>query len=450
MMNRTERQEIFLTDFFDVLWRRKWGIIAPTLAVAVIAGVVSFLLPAAWEVDAVFQPSKFLLQTEQGQLIEVLVVDPKQVASQVNQASYTAVIAKELNLDLRDFPRLRAEHLTDTHLVRIAVRDEDVERGKSVLNSLFSQLKTELDRKIEVEIKSIDGQISAKQNEIKENEIKIRDRKNEIDLRRLTIEDKKNEIKVKENDILRKDADIRQRVLDVQSREIEKERNLKSIEFERNKIKISEERMASILEEMKSVKGRIDDLEKQVRKVLEERKAGEDAISLLLYSNEVQQNLRYYNTLDEKLSLERVARENSEMNIRNHEQNMRQMDTQAAQLEAQKDALRAELETIKNEIAIKKTEIGKVGTEIVAVNNEIEKTGNKIESLKKEIELLNDKKARIDHARLVKEPTSSLYPVSPKKKANILAAFFIGLVVFTTLAFFLEYLAKVKAVRRAG
>ncbi|MBM3293042.1 MAG: hypothetical protein FJY82_00810 [Candidatus Aminicenantes bacterium] len=448
-MNRTERQEIFLTDFFDVLWRRKWGIIAPTLAVAVIAGVVSFLFPRIWEVDAVFLPSKFLLQTEQGQLIEVLVVDPKQVASQINQASYNASIAKEMDLDLRDFPRLRAEHLTDTHLVRMSVRDEDVERGSRILDSLFLMLKTEFDRKIEVEVKGIDGQISKKQNEIKENEIEIRDKKNEIDFKRLEIEDKKNEIKVKENDVLRKDADIRQRILDVQSREIEKERNRKSIEFERNKIKISEERMASILEEMKSVKGRIDDLEKQVQKVLEERKAGGDAISLLLYSNEVQQNLRYYNTLDEKLSLERIARESAEMNIRNHEQNIRQLETQASQFEAQKDALRAELETIRNEIAIKRTEIGKVGTEIVAINNEIEKTTNKIESLNKEIEFLNDKKARIDHARLVKEPTSSLNPVSPKKKANILAALFISLVVFTTLAFFLEYLDKVKAVRRA-
>ncbi len=69
------------------------------------------------------------------------------------------------------------------------------------------------------------------------------------------------------------------------------------------------------MEEMKSVKIRIDELEEQQRKALSEKKQVTDAISLLLYSNEVQLNLRYYNTLDEKLSDEKITQENLKLNI---------------------------------------------------------------------------------------------------------------------------------------
>jgi len=65
-----------------------------------------------------------------------------------------------------------------------------------------------------------------------------------------------------------------------------------------------------------------------------------------------------------------------------------------------------------------------------------------MEEDKNQISLLNDKKARIDYTQLVKEPTSSLFPVSPRKKMNVLVAGFLGVFVFTMLAFFLEYLRK--------
>jgi len=77
------------------------------------------------------------------------------------------------------------------------------------LKSLFHLLKSDFDRKIDVQIKNVDTQINAKENEIKEND-------------------------------------------------------------------------------------------KQLQKALAEKKQGNDAVALILYSNEVQQNLRYYNTLDEK------------------------------------------------------------------------------------------------------------------------------------------------------
>ena len=395
--------EIELMDYLFVIWKRRWLIIIPTFFLAVAAGIVSFLIPPKWEVDAIMLPSKFLVQTEQGQFEEVVATDPKQIAGQINQKSYDSLIAAELNLDIRKFPELKAENLRDTKLVRIALRDQDIATAKSILQSLFNQLKKELDRKIDVEIKSIDTEITTKENSIKDME---------------------NEIKTKENEIKKKNNEIKLKDLTIQSREIEKDRIKQEIESDQNKLKISEERVGSIMEEMKSVKGRIDELDQQLKKVIAEKKEGAEAVSLLLYSNEVQQNLRYYNTLDEKLSIEKVTQENLSLSTKENREKIRQTDNQISQTNTEKQIIMTEISTIMNET---------------------ENIKNRINTTQSEIRLMGDKKLRIDYAQLVKQPTASLYPVSPRKKINVAIAGILGLFVFTIFAFFLEYIQKQKA-----
>jgi capsular polysaccharide biosynthesis protein len=359
----TNENEIELIDLLNVIWKRKWLIIIPTFLIAFAVGVISFLIPPKWEVDAIILPSKFFVQTEQGEFTEVVVTDPKQIAGQINQKSYNALVASELNLDIRKFPKLSAENLRDTKLVRIVIRDTDVAQAKSILQKLFDHLKTELDKRIDVEAKAIDSKITTYEKEIKKKE------------------------------------------LDIQSKEIEKSKTKQQILSADNKLKISEQRFSSITEEMKSVKKRTEEIEKQQRESLEGKKEGMEAISLLLYSNEVQQNLRYYNTLEERLSEEKITQENLRLIIKEGQEEIRQLNT------------------------------------------DIEKLKNEMEEDKNQINLLNDKKARIDYAQLVKEPTSSLFPVSPRKKVNVAIAGVLGLFMFTMLAFFLEYLEKQKAAK---
>jgi capsular polysaccharide biosynthesis protein len=311
-----------------------------------------------WEIDAIIMPSKYIIQTSDGRYNEILVVDPKQIVGQINEESYNRLIATELNLDIREIPKLKAENLKDTNLVRISTKENNIEKGKFILSSLFNHLKKELDGKVDVEIKGVDTNIANHENIIK----------------------KKN--------------------IDIQSKKIEKSRLEQEILSAQNKLKISEERFKSIMEEMKTAKERIDELEKQLKKVLAEKKVGTDAVSLLLYSNEVQHNLRYYNTLDEKLNNEKITQENLRLRINNKEKDKKQIDTQ------------------------------------------IEKLRNEIEDTINQIDLLFEKRSRIDYAQFIKEPTSSLYPVAPRKKRNVLIAGILGLMIFTTLAFFLDYLEK--------
>jgi capsular polysaccharide biosynthesis protein len=79
------------------------------------------------------------------------------------------------------------------------------------------------------------------------------------------------------------------------------------------------------------------------------------------------------------------------------------------------------------------------------INIEIENKEETIKQLENEIDNLNERKGRIDFAQLIKEPTSSVSPVSPNKTLNVLIAFIFSLMIFTMLAFLLEFLEKQRA-----
>ena len=371
---KEQYDEIELMDILLVIWKRKWLIILPTLLCVIAAGVYSFLLPQKWEVDAIIQPSKLFIQNEQGEFQEVLVTDPNQITGQINGASYDRLISAELNVELRKFPKLKAETLRNTNLVRVSIREEDTQKAESILLSLFKHLKVELDRKVDVEMKGIDTKITENENLIKLKEFNIKDALNGIKME-----------------------------------EIEKNKMRQEILSAKNKLKISEEREKNILEEMKSVKQRIDEIEAQQKEALAQKKEGSEAISLLLYSNEVQNNFRYFNILDEKLSNEKIIRENLDLFIKERKESIKISDTQ-----------------------IEKLKIG------------IDKIKNEMDNTKNDISLLRERKGQIDYAQLIKEPTPSLYPVSPRKKLNVAIAGILGLMIFTILAFFIEYIEKHK------
>ena len=326
--------EIELMDYLNVIWKKKWLIILPTLFCVVIVGIISFRLPHIWEVDAIIQPSKILVKTEQGQFEEVVVVSPKQIVGQISQEAYNRLIGAELNLDIRTFPELKAENIKDTNLVKISIRERDTEEAKLILFSLFKHLKADLDEKIDIEMKGIDSQI-----------------KNQ-EIVKTMIEDQ--------------------------------------IKVFKSKLRIVKQRKKEIEAEMSDVRKRIKSLEEEQRVNLKKEKRSEsESLGMLLYSNEIQQSLRYHNTLNELLNNKKIEEENLNLELDNGDKNISQIEN--------------------------------------TIND------------------LNEERGRIDYAQLIKEPTSSLYPVSPRKKLNVLIAGILSLMIFTILAFFLEYIRKNRA-----
>jgi uncharacterized protein involved in exopolysaccharide biosynthesis len=325
--------EIDLMEYLEVLWKRKWLIIVPTFILVVIAGVVSFLLPEIWRVDSIILPSKFIVQTEQGNFEEVVIVPSKQIAGKIKEGSYDHLISSELNLDIRQFPQLEAQVLNDTDLIQISSKDQDVNKQKSIHLALFEHVKRDTDKSVDIEMKNIESQIKEQQINKKKFEDEIEALKNKQDI----VKKRKEEIE-------------------------------KSLIETREKIELLE-------------KEQIENLKK------ENRSSGE-TLGMLLYSNEIQQSLHYLNNLNESLSQKKIEEEN--------------------------------------------------------LKNRVEEIQGDIEQINNQIDNLTERKGRISYAELVKTPTSSRGPVAPKKKLNVILAGFIGLFLFTILAFFLEYIEKNK------
>ena len=78
------------------------------------------------------------------------------------------------------------------------------------------------------------------------------------------------------------------------------------------------------------------------------------------------------------------------------------------------------------------------------INLELKNKEKISEQLKKEIHNLAERMGRIYYAQIIKEPTSSFSPVSPKKFTNVFIAGILGLLIFGMLAFLLEYIEKQK------
>jgi len=355
-----EPEGIDLMEYVNVAWRHRWQIIIPTVVLAVLAGIVSFLLPKIWEVDAIIIPSKFLTQNQVGEFKQVLVVEPKQIAGQISQGAYDSLIGAELNIPTREFPKIKAENLRDTNLVSISVREKDPAKGRQIILSLFNHLKSDFDKKIDVEFSGINNQIERAKNMILDFE------------------------------------------LGIESKKIEKEKIKRDMTADKNKLAIADRRITDVQEEMKSVKTRIAELDDLQRKTISEKKDGTETLALLLYSNEVQQNIRYMNTLEDKVSAQRVTIEDLTFSIKSNEQQLLQIDNQIEQIQ-------------------------------LDLNN-----------AKNEIKFLEDKKNRIDYSQLAKDPTPSIGPVSPKKKMIVLIAGFLGFCLSSGIVFFRENMEKRK------
>jgi len=367
-----------LIEYLDVIWRKKWLIIIPTVLIAIAVAGYSLTLPKVWEVDSILSPSKFLTQTQGGQFEEVIVTSPPEIASQINEGVYNNLISAQLNIDSKNFPKISASPIKNTNLIQIKTKVEDVKKAKDIQNTLFSHLKADLDKKIDVEMKSIDSAIEARQSEIKQKELQINDIRNGIKLLN-----------------------------------IEKAMTLQAVESAKNKTLISEQRAKNIMDELENVKKKSDELAEQVKEIMAGVNKGLDAVSLLLYSNEVQANLRYYGTLNEKHTLEMITQENLDLEIKS-----------------------------------KTEEVKKIDTQIDNLKNNVEKSNTEIENIRSNIQLLSEEKMRIDYARLVKEPTSSSYPVAPKKMQMVLIAGFVSGFMFLFLAFFLSYVEENKKKQR--
>ena len=446
--------EIELMDYINIVWKWKWFIILPTFFLMAITGVCSYRVPLAYQAEAIIQPAHFYAHSPGGRLEKIAAIDPSQLAIQISQGSYQSRIAEVLGTSTNQVPMISAENLRDenrpnylgaTDLILVSTVSMEEDDGLDVLQTLFKQVRDELDARVEVEERSIQNQITSLQSKIQERGIEIRENENRISLTRLGLNDKVQEERTQENMIKKGDSGIRSKELEIESIKIEQGLLQKKIESDRNRIKISEALQKNLQEEQGLVRQRIKELEEQQSQVLAGKKSEGSALSLLLYANEIQQTLQYSNQLARDVSLEQLNQEDLSLSIRDLESQLKQKENKIRMAQAQIDSLRADIDSIRARIATIRNEREKIKTQITTYGNQNAKIRAEILSLESEIRMLGGQKERIFYTRFVKEPNQVLAPLGSNSLYKVIIVGLITGAIFVILALFIDYVRAYKS-----
>lgn len=150
--HETYEPEFSLMDYLNVVWKRKWLISIPAVALIFLAGIYSILQPKMWKVGMIILPSECLVYDQITNIEKFITVPPSQMAIQINEGSYESLIAVELNLGT--VSSIKAEHLRETNLLSVFVRTADVKEGKEILNSLSKYVHFQIVKKVEASLVS--------------------------------------------------------------------------------------------------------------------------------------------------------------------------------------------------------------------------------------------------------------------------------------------------------
>lgn len=363
--------EINLADLLRVLWKWKWLIVIGTLVI--VASTVAFVyqLPRVYEVSAVIEPGLAGIN-DRGDRLYLDNVD--NITSKINERTYNRKIAEELKLEPEEWPvwpKAKTDRRTKSNIARITLESpmDQADRGKEVLSSLIRMVASDYEKEVNYNRFRYEGQITLKRSELKNNESKKKDFDRQIEIKLNFIKMKKNEIKAL-NDRL-----------DAMSKRI------KELYIEAGNVKANTDEIISL---------RKDQLSKP---------AGVDAVSLLLYSNTIQQNIAYFNRINDQIYL---------------------LKTELKDEQFRKEKINIEMDSIMKEVERMKLTKEELDT--------------KTEDIEAEMKRLESEKDLIENLQVIQAPQVSMKPVGPKKIQITALAVLGSLFFFMMLAFFLEYL----------
>ncbi len=324
--------EIELIDYLRVLWKWKWLIVLITFVCMLAAGVFSFMMPKIYKVSTAIEPGIIGMNKNSS---PIYLDSAENIKAKIESGIYNSRILKRLNIDPQKTQlKFKAVNPKDTKLIKISSEWEQdkIVIGTEVLDQLVTELSHDYEKVVQANIEDFDKQVLLKLS---------------------GIQGKKNDIKLKEAII----------------------KNIR-------------ERKSELVQEIKRAKNNTERLVQQRDRVLDGSTGDREDIALLLYFTTVQQNVAYFNQLNNQL----------------------------------------------NKLTSKENEI----------TTEVEQLKQNMNDINTEIDRLNIEKSYIENIKLISKPEVSTSPIKPKKELNIALAGVVGFMLAVFMAFFAEYIKKSK------
>jgi len=316
--------EIELIDYINVLCKWKKLILGGTLLCIFTAAVVTFFLPPAYRVETLIEIGSIEGKNGRPEVIE----PPEVLLAKIKNGVYDESVRKKLGMDERVRLPIKTENPKNTSLIKLWMESSRKEEAELILSAINELILADHERLIGVEKYKLDSSIQDLENKIT-------------------------------------------------YRKSEKAGILKNLELiNKNKKQLQGQ--------LKDIQERIKGLQRGKSKV--ERKPNpNNALTLLLFNNEIQENRRYYNQLQDRLD---IGVEKEEIDLKG---GLDEKESTLKSLALEKEKLEARLKTYRD-------------------------------------------------TRVVKQVDQSDAPVRPQKQLVFLLAGFFGLFFFISMAFFLEYL----------
>lgn len=381
--------EIDLYQLIQVLLKRKKLIIGIFLVAVIIAIAASYMMKPVYRVSAVVAPGK-IYEPEPARDISIWrekdIDTPENIERLISQNPFHHAILMQLGWDYQD-PKNRFEIKTNvqqrTNYIFVNVDSADPERAQEYLNVFLGKISEFYFQRALVNETLLNNDLE----KITADRQKIAQDKQSV------LQDKK---------LLNNE---KSRVMN------EKQRINNQIELAKNKLKIFDTQSARLQEQIEEIKINNEQIIKQRDAVLAKGHNPEDAMSLLLYSNTIQENLTQIDRLN-------LALENNAIQRQQLQQDIKDLETQLANLDLQLADIDVKLANL----------------DIKAKNLDLQ--DNKLALEQKDLEV---RKSNISGIKVIQEPLTNPQRVSPKRTLMVAVAGVLGLFVGIFAAFAVEF-----------
>lgn len=324
-------KEINLRECIDVIIKRKALILAVFFVSIIAVAVISYATPKSYETSILIEPPVIGINDSGG---PIFADSPLSIKARIDAGAFDSNIIKTLELNPQKTKfNLIVSQPKDSTFLKIGLKEPESskELGIKILNQVLKEINNFYKTAVEFKKNDIDRRVSVISNRVKNAD---------------------NLIKLNEESL-----------------------------------KIIEGREKGLIGEVKDTRTNTEQLLIK-RSVLLEKKIPGDDISSLLYTNIIQQNISYYN----------------------------QLNNQLAEIKTKKENMSNAIKTLQNEINDSSIEI------------------EKLKSAKESIRNIN----------LITAPQVLSKPIGPGRRKAVILAGILSLMFGTLLAFFIEFLEKSK------
>ena len=323
--------EIKLMDCLKVIWKWKKLIILGTIVIVIAAGVISFLMPKVYRIQMVLEPG-ILKVSEDGQ--NIYAESRENIRVLIETGAFDRDIlnsVKDTNKGhIPQFLHYKVTVPKGSNAIMISYQAPDIKLGVDILKKLSELL----------------------QNRHSQRGIRY-----------------KNEL-----------------MIEIQAKQAEVSKFVVEKEASKQMIKNMDKRISDLVPEISDMKNNTKSLIKERNQFVLKGNNKQDVLSIVLYTNILQQGLAFTNVLSNDLG----------------------------QLVLKKDEEKLSVVKLKNKIAI----------------------------LEQKIKNLDYRKTHIQNIQIIQPPTSSSVPINPKKNLIVVLGTVFGLSLMLFLAFFLEYIQR--------